>query len=114
MPINKDTALHYVWGNNFDAWDLMDHDDLTIKQLKMPAHSIESMHYHQTAKQFFYVLKGSAKFRMNQTIISLNQNDGIEVLPNIPHQMINESDDDLELLVVSKPSANKDKIMLAE
>jgi mannose-6-phosphate isomerase-like protein (cupin superfamily) len=112
MPINKDTAFHYIWGNNFDAWDLMDQDDLTIKQLKMPAHSVEPMHYHQTAKQFFYILKGSAKFRMNKESITLNQNEGIEVLPNIPHQMINESDDDLELLVVSKPSAAKDKIII--
>jgi len=114
MPINKSTAKHYVWGDQFDAWDLIDQETLTIKQLKMPAHTVEPLHYHQNAKQFFYILKGKATLRLSQERIGLTEQDGIEILPNIPHQMINETNDVLELMVVSTPSANKDKIIVTE
>ncbi|MEH1883558.1 MULTISPECIES: cupin domain-containing protein [unclassified Nostoc] len=41
----------------------------------------------------------------------LSPHEGVEVPPNIPHQMLNESDYDLEFLVISQPPSHGDRIL---
>jgi len=39
--------------------------------------------------------------------------EGIEVLPTVPHQVFNKSDNELEFLVISLPSTRNDRIKVA-
>ncbi|BAZ51765.1 cupin 2 domain-containing protein [Nostoc sp. NIES-4103] len=41
----------------------------------------------------------------------ISQHEGVEVPPNIPHQIFNESDCDLEFLVISQPPSHGDRIL---
>ena len=64
MPIvSKYNPLnHYQWGDGCDGWVLLDTNELSVKQECMPAQTSESLHYHEKAQQFFFILKGIGTF----------------------------------------------------
>lgn len=62
-PVSRLYPLkHYVWGADCDGWNFVDTPELSVKMERMPPHTAEQMHFHQFARQFFFILKGSATF----------------------------------------------------
>lgn len=57
-PVQKDGAEHYVWGEVNDGWHLVKRDDLSVIEERIQPGAAEVRHYHQKARQFFYVLAG--------------------------------------------------------
>lgn len=110
MKINKTIAENYTWGNNCLSWILNNRESLSIKQELMPIGNKEQLHFHEKATQFFYVLKGQATFYLEDEVFILNPNDGLSVLNNTKHFIANESNDDIEFLVISQPSTNNDRV----
>ncbi len=108
--INKDNAEHYMWGASCDGWHFVKSDELSVIYERMPPNTSESMHLHQHSKQFFFILKGSADFEIDGDTISLQQQNGLEVAPRIPHRIINNSGKDVEFLVISAPKSRGDRI----
>ena len=108
--INRAAALRYFWKKVCEGWHLVERDDLSVIAEKMPPRTAEDMHYHQKARQFFYVLSGQAVMRLVDRTVLLNTGDGLEIAPGEAHQMCNQSDDAVEFLVVSMPKAHGDKI----
>lgn len=108
--INRAAALHYFWKKVCEGWHLVERDDLSVIAEKMPPRTAEDMHYHQKARQFFYVLSGQATMRLVDRTVLLNTGDGLEISPGEAHQMCNQSDDTVEFLVVSMPKAHGDRI----
>ena len=108
--INRITAPHYFWKKVCEGWHLVERDDLSVIAEKMPPRTAEDMHYHQKARQFFYVLSGQAAMHLIDRTVLLNTGDGLEIAPGEAHQMCNQSDDAVEFLVVSMPKAHGDKI----
>ncbi|WP_375468011.1 hypothetical protein [uncultured Nostoc sp.] len=60
--INKDTADHYLWGNNCDGWHLVKQLELSVIHELMPPGTFEVRHYHQRClrratptHQFFFI-----------------------------------------------------------
>jgi mannose-6-phosphate isomerase-like protein (cupin superfamily) len=76
----------------------------------MPPHTSEVRHYHQKARQFFFVLSGKATMEVNDVREVIHARQGIEILPNTPHQIFNESAHDLEFLVISQPPTRGDRV----
>lgn len=107
--IDKKTSRHYLWGDQCDAWVLMENHTLSVKLESMPKGTKEKLHFHQKAQQFFYILKGTATFYVNdeRKIVHLQQ--GISIEPEIKHLIANESSEDLEFMVVSQPSTDHDR-----
>lgn len=112
MKISKDNAEHYIWGHKCDGWHLVKSDELSIIHEKMPPKTSEVKHFHQNAKQFFFILSGQAEIEVNGETILLNKHEGIEILVGVPHQMINNSDYDTEFVVVSMPTSKGDRILV--
>lgn len=112
MKISKDNSEHYIWGNICDGWHLIKSDELSIIHERMPVKTKEVRHLHQNARQFFFVLSGQASMEINGEIILLNQHEGIDILPNVPHQMMNNSDEEIEFIVVSSPTAKGDRVLV--
>lgn len=110
MKISKQNAEHYIWGDNCDGWHLVKNKELSIIHERMPANTTEVMHYHSHARQFFFVLSGIATMEIDGELITLSPNEGIEVPPLIQHQIRNESDQDVEFLVVSQPNSRGDRV----
>lgn len=101
---------HYQWGSNCDGWNLLDEDALSIKQELLPAGTKEVKHYHQTAQQFFYILKGKATFEIEDFIIEINEGEGLHIEAGKTHGISNESNEDLEFILCSQPSTKNDRI----
>ncbi len=77
----------------------------------MPSGSAEVKHYHQKARQFFFVLSGEATIEIAGKRQVLHQHEGVEILPNVPHQIFNESQQNLEFLVISQSPSHGDRIV---
>ncbi|AYV66115.1 cupin domain-containing protein [Niallia circulans] len=112
MKKSKSNAEHYLWGDNCDGWHLVKSQDLSIIHERMPAHTSEVRHYHQHARQFFYVLSGIAMIEVDGKEIALNPQEGIEVPPLVPHQMFNKSNNEVEFLVTSQPTSKGDRVLV--
>ncbi|MBE3569974.1 MAG: cupin domain-containing protein [Bacillales bacterium] len=114
MKISKQNAEHYIWGNLCDGWHLVKSPNLSVIQERMLPNTSEVRHYHQYARQFFFVWKGTATIEVDGQKIILHSQEGIEVPPLTPHQMMNESDEEVEFLVVSQPHSHGDRILVDE
>lgn len=112
MKISKHNAEHYLWGDNCDGWHLVKNKELSIIHERMPANTTEVIHYHNQARQFFFVLTGIATIEIDDEMITLYPQEGIEVPPLIKHQMRNDSNQAVEFLVISQPTSRGDRINL--
>jgi mannose-6-phosphate isomerase-like protein (cupin superfamily) len=122
---------HYVWGDNCDGWNLVDKAELSVKMERMPPHTAEQEHFHQRARQFFFILKGTATFVFVEgvgpvvdaktvenaetvegveTRIEVKAQQGLEVPAGLRHRILNESEQDLEFILCSQPSTAGDRI----
>lgn len=112
-PVSLDTAEHYIWGEVCDGWRLLKHDDLSVIQERVPAGSGEVRHFHTRARQFFYVLSGTATLEFDDRSVTFGAGHGVHVPPGIPHRFANASSEDVVFLVVSSPSTAGDRTDLA-
>ncbi|MGE7841167.1 cupin domain-containing protein [Lysinibacillus sp. NPDC093712] len=110
MKISKEHAEHYHWGNQCNGWHLVKNNKLSVIHERMPANTEEVCHYHHEAQQFFFVLSGKATMEIDGKQIILQANEGIEVPPLHSHQMRNDSQEDVEFLVISQPNSRGDRI----
>jgi mannose-6-phosphate isomerase-like protein (cupin superfamily) len=107
--VNKTNVKKYQWGSNCKAWALLENNKLSIKQEQMPAGSSESLHVHQKAQQFFYVLDGEAAMEIEDEKHHIKPGEGIHVLAGRKHRIMNEAKEDLHFLVISEPTTKEDR-----
>lgn len=110
--VSKNNSEHYKWGDSCDGWHLLKSGELSIIQETVPPGKSEIMHYHKISKQFFYVLSGCATIEIDGKIKTILKQEGIFVPANVPHQLKNEGDENLEFIVVSSPKSHGDKYEL--
>ena len=111
--ISKDTAEHYNWGDGCDGWHLVKQAELSVIHERMPPGTAEVRHYHERARQFFFVLSGEATLELNQKQQIIHPFQGVEVPPGVPHQIFNHSGADVEFLVISQPTTRGDRVSAA-
>ncbi len=112
MVTSIETAEHYVWGEGCDGWHLLKRDDMSVIQERVPAGGTEVMHYHNTARQFFYILDGEGTMVFEGQTVKLKEGQGMEIAPQVKHQFKNQSDTDVQFIVISVPSTRGDRINL--
>lgn len=112
MKISKHEAEHYIWGNHCDGWHLVKGGELSVIHERMPSNTAEVRHYHEHARQFFFVLSGTATIEVNGEEIVLLPQEGVEVTPLTPHQMFNHSSEDVEFIVISQPTSKGDRVVV--
>jgi mannose-6-phosphate isomerase-like protein (cupin superfamily) len=105
-------AEHYLWGQGCDGWRLLQRDDLSVIQERVPAGKAEVMHYHEHARQFFYILEGQAQMAFEDQVVLMQKGVGIEIPPLTKHRFENMSDQDVLFLVISSPKSQGDRIDL--
>jgi mannose-6-phosphate isomerase-like protein (cupin superfamily) len=108
--ISIENAEHYIWGGNCDGWHLLNRDDMSVIEERVPAGSAEVMHYHERARQFFYILGGEGRMSFEDHEIILREGQGLEIPPMVEHQFKNNSQMDVHFLVISVPSTRGDRI----
>jgi mannose-6-phosphate isomerase-like protein (cupin superfamily) len=128
-----------LWGEQCDGWNLVDSPELSVKMERMPPHTAEQEHFHQFARQFFFILKGTAviyfagvylekipsnekplmmglrpavpwtAFDTEEGRVELNPQEGLEIRPGLRHRIENEGEEDLEFILCSQPSTSGDR-----
>jgi mannose-6-phosphate isomerase-like protein (cupin superfamily) len=88
---------------------LLKSEDLHVIQEKMPAHSAEVMHYHRKSRQMFYMLHGELTMGTERESLQLSAGDAVVIEPPTPHQARNNSEEDVEFLVISCPPSHGDR-----
>ncbi len=111
MKISKQNSEHYIWGENCDSWILLNLESLSIKQEIIPPNSQEEFHFHKTAQQFFFIIKGTATFVIDEKTFEVEEKSGFYIAPEQVHLIENRSNVDLEFLVISNPSTNNDRFV---
>lgn len=112
--ISKDTARHYSWGQNCDGLHLVESDGPSVIRERMPVGTSEVRHFHHKSRQFFFVLSGEVTLEIAGTRDVLGQYEGAEVSPGVPHQIFNNSEAEVEFLVISQPSTHGDRFPLVQ
>lgn len=107
---NKTNVDHYFWGEACEGWRLLDRPDLSVIRERIPPGRGEASHYHERARQLFFVLRGHLEIEVNETVVTLNDGDALEIEPGTRHRVTNPSDEDVLFLVISAPSTREDRI----
>jgi mannose-6-phosphate isomerase-like protein (cupin superfamily) len=110
MIANIGTAEHYVWGGACDGWRLLNRPDLSVIQERIPPGAGEARHYHQRARQLFFVLAGALTIEFRDHVVALRPGDTCEVPPGDAHRVANRGDVDASFLVISAPTTQGDRI----
>lgn len=108
-PASTANSRHYVWGNGCDGWHLLERDDLSVIEERVPPGAAESRHLHSHSRQFFYVLVGEATLEVDGEIHRLRAGEGLHVPPGAAHQLRNEGNMEIRFLVVSAPKSHGDR-----
>jgi len=109
--ISKTTAPHYVWGDRCDGWRLVQSDSLSVIHERMPPHAAEVRHHHRVARQFFFIVSGVATMEYGDERVVVRSGEGVEIPPGVSHRIRNESERDVEFLVVSSPPSQGDRLL---
>jgi mannose-6-phosphate isomerase-like protein (cupin superfamily) len=113
VPVQRESAEHYVWGEVNDGWHLVKRDDLSVIRETIQPGSAEVRHYHVRARQFFHVLSGELTMEVGGRTHKPIAGQGIEIPPGTPHQAQNRSGTATEMLVTSAPKSHGDRVEAA-
>jgi mannose-6-phosphate isomerase-like protein (cupin superfamily) len=105
VPLSRENAPHYVWGDNCDGWRLLQESNLSVIEERMPPDASEVRHFHTNAQQFFFILSGQAVMETNSERILLLAGQGVAIPPRTRHQFRNHSEEPVRFLVISQPSS---------
>ncbi|ELZ9927772.1 cupin domain-containing protein [Cronobacter malonaticus] len=112
MKISKANAEHYLWGGDCDGWHLVKNQNLSVIHERMPVGRAEQRHYHEQARQCFFVLSGQLTMALNGERVTLTAGEAIEIPPLAPHQARNDGQEAVEFLVISQPTMRGDRVDL--
>ncbi|MFT3800286.1 MAG: cupin domain-containing protein [Burkholderiaceae bacterium] len=103
------SAEHYTWGEVCDGWHLLKDQKLSVIQERVPPGAGEASHFHSRARQFFYVLSGTATMEFETEAITFEAGQGLHGPPGTRHRFVNRSDTDVAFLVISSPTTAGDR-----
>jgi mannose-6-phosphate isomerase-like protein (cupin superfamily) len=107
--VSLDTASHYRWGEGCDGWHLVQAEGLSVIRERMPPGTSEVSHFHRASRQLFFVLRGVLVLSVPEGRLLLRAEEGLEVPPGTPHQVLNEGPEPAEFLVISQPPSHGDR-----
>jgi len=110
MQISIENTEHYIWGEINDGWHLLKREDMSVIQERVPPGGAEVMHYHNTARQFFFMLEGAGTMVFEDHKVVLQKGEGLEIPPQVKHQFKNQSNADVHFLVISVPTTRGDRV----
>lgn len=102
-PVSPQTVRSAVWDEDCTAHYLLDRPDLSVVQMLLGPGSAMRTHAHDRSRQFFDVLRGEATMIVGPRTHTVPAGSGIEVPPRVRHQLRNNGQEDLEVLVISSP-----------
>ena len=112
LVVDKSSAPYSIWGEDCESWTLSVGPGFHVQLERMPPHTTEKLHYHAGVRQLYIVLGGEATVRLEAGDVRLTERQALPIEPEVPHQMRNESDGELEFLVISSSPPRDDRVDL--
>lgn len=106
---NRANSEHYVWAEVCDGCRILDEQDLSVIEERMPPGTSEARHVHGRANQLFYVLQGTLTIEVEGDVVHLSAGDACNVKPGQKHQAHNASSEPVRFLVISAPTTRGDR-----
>jgi mannose-6-phosphate isomerase-like protein (cupin superfamily) len=91
---------------------LVDHENLSIKLEELPPGGRSDLHFHNKARQFFFLIRGQALVEVDEEMTPLGTEQGVEVPPGRRHQIVNPGDDKTVFVLVSSPRVRENDIFV--
>ncbi|MBP6918902.1 MAG: GNAT family N-acetyltransferase [Legionellaceae bacterium] len=111
-PQSIQTAPHFIWGNACEGWWLHQDEKFTVISELMPPNTAELRHYHKHTDQFFYCLQGELWIQFHHEECVLQDHEGIHIPAGAPHQVKNNSSNNVRFLVFSSSTSHNDRVDL--
>jgi uncharacterized cupin superfamily protein len=105
-----ENSERYVCGEACDGWILSPDRAMMVIQERMPPLTAEKRHFHEVARQFFYVLSGELTMELDGESHRVPALSGIAMPTAIHHQARNDSSADIRFLVASSRTTRGDRI----
>ncbi|KAA0550059.1 cupin domain-containing protein [Bacillus sp. BGMRC 2118] len=112
MILSKKLTKHYKWGADCEGWIFASNDTQTMILERMPPHTREQRHYHKYAKQLFFIIQGTAVIEIDGEAFILHEQEAIEIEKGLPHQIVNNSGEDIVFFVISQPPTVNDRYLV--
>ncbi len=113
--VSRSSAEHYRWGGAngvvSNGWHLVQTAELSVIEECMPPGAEEVRHFHERARQFFYVLSGELTMELEGEEHRLGAGTGLEIAPGLRHQAFNRSPGEVRFLVISQPRSHGDRLV---
>lgn len=109
MKKSMSNVMPRGWGDNCETWELLSGQDLVVFHERMPPSTAEVEHYHNKARQFFFVLNGELAIKAMGSDHVLRKHEGLEIPPGELHHVRNLSGGTTEFLAIAHPSTVGDR-----
>jgi len=110
MPAqSRENAEHYTWGDACDGWRLLSRSELSVIEERIPPGRGEVHHFHDRARQLFYVLSGRLRIELPAESVDVCPGQSLEVAPTVVHRVHNPFQADAVFLVISAPTTLGDR-----
>ncbi len=101
-------SLHWRPSNlmmipNADFLERTGSEMLGARLWRLPPMSANTLHRHITSEEFFFVLEGTGRMRVDGKSYTLRKHEGIHVWPEQMRQVFNDTEEEVLWLIVGAP-----------
>lgn len=88
---------------NADYLERTGSENLGARLWRLPPKSANTLHKHIYAEEFYFVLEGTGRIRVNEDTLTVPKHGGVLVGPEQLRQVFNDTDEDVLWLIVGGP-----------
>jgi mannose-6-phosphate isomerase-like protein (cupin superfamily) len=79
---------------------------LSARLWRLPPGSANTLHKHVRAEEFYFVVSGTGRMRVSDQTLTVPEQGGVLVSPNLLRQVFNDTDREVLWLIVGAPEEN--------
>jgi len=88
---------------NADFLERTGSENLSARLWRYPARSAGTLHKHIRQEEFYFVLEGTGRMRVNGETLTVPRHGGVLVGPDQLRQVFNDTDDEVLWLIIGAP-----------
>lgn len=90
---------------NADFLERTRSENLGARLWRLPPKSAMTLHRHPLMEEFYFVLEGVGRMRINEETITIQKHGGVLVGPKLLRQVFNDTENEVLWLIVGAPEA---------
>ena len=93
---------------NADYLERTGSENLGARLWRLPQMSVNTLHKHVRAEEFYFVLEGAGRMRVGEETLTIPRYGGVLVGPDVLRQIFNDSNSEVLWLIVGAPDKEFD------